>query len=70
MLNQSTLIEELARQRSAELRDAASRERLAGGRARLPRPRVYAGRILIALGTRLAPTETPATTRLTKLAGR
>ena len=70
MLNQSPLIEQLARQRSAELRDAACRERLARRTAALPRTRVYAGQILIALGTRLAPTETRATNRVTKLAGR
>jgi hypothetical protein len=69
MLNQS-LIDQLARQRIAELHAAARRERLAGSTARRPRTRVYAGRMLIALGTRLAPTETRATNRATKLAGR
>ena len=70
MLNQSPLIHQLARQRIAELHDAAARERLAGSRARLPRARLYTSRVLIALGTRLAPTETPATNRVTRLAGR
>ena len=70
MLNQSPLIEQLVRQRSAELHDAACRERLARRTAGPPRTRVYAGRMLIALGTRLAPTETRATNRVTKLAGR
>lgn len=70
MLNQSPLIDQLARQRIAELHEAACRERLAGRTARLPRLRVYAGRMLIALGTRLAPTETRATNRVTKLAER
>ena len=69
MLN-SPLIEQLPRQRIAELRDAACRERLAGPTARRARTRVYAGRMLIALGTRLAPTETRATNRVTTLAGR
>jgi hypothetical protein len=69
MLN-SPLIEQLPRQRIAELHDAAWRERLAGHTACLLRARVYAGRMLIALGTRLAPTETRATNRVTKLAGR
>jgi hypothetical protein len=69
MLNQS-LSEQMARQRIAELHAVASQERLAGRSARLPRTRVYAGRMLIALGTRLAPTETRATNRVTKLAGR
>ena len=70
MLNPSPLIDQLARQRVAELHDAACRERLAGGTASLPRTRVYAGRMLIALGTRLAATETRATNGVTKLAGR
>jgi hypothetical protein len=70
MLNQPPVIDQLARQRVAELHDAASRDRLARGTARLPRTRVYAGRMLIALGTRLAPTETRATNRVTKLAER
>ena len=70
MLNQSALLEELARQRVAELHDAACRERLAGRTACLLRTRVCAGRMLIALGTRLARTDTPATNRVTKLAGR
>jgi hypothetical protein len=69
MLNQS-LVDQLARQRIAELQDAACRERLGGRTASLPRTRVYAGRMLIALGTRLAPTETRATNRVTKPAGR
>jgi hypothetical protein len=69
MLNQS-LIDQLARQRIAELHDAASHERLARRNTRLPRTRIYAGRMLIALGTRLAPAETGATNRVTKLAGR
>ena len=68
---QSPLIDHLARQRIAELHDAASQERrLAGRTARLPRTRVYAARMLIALSTRLAPTETRATNRVTKVAGR
>jgi hypothetical protein len=70
MLNQSRLIDQLARQRVAEFHDAAARERLARGARCLPRTRVCAGRILIALGTRLAPTETRATNRVTNLAGR
>lgn len=70
MLNQSRLIDQLVRQRVAELHDAASRERLARSATCLPRTRVYAGRMLIALGTRLAPTETRATNRVTNLAGR
>jgi hypothetical protein len=70
MLNQPSLVNELARQRVAELHDTACRERLARPTARLPRTRVYAGRMLIAVGTRLAPTEARATNRLTKLAGR
>ena len=69
MLNQ-LLTDQLARQRIAELHDAACRGRLAAGTARLPRTRVYAGRMLIALGTRLAPTETRATNHVTRLAGR
>ena len=70
MLNQSRLIDQLARQRVAELHDAAARERLARRAKCLPRTRVYAGRMLIALGTRLAPTEARATNRVTNLAGR
>jgi hypothetical protein len=70
MLNQSPLIDQLARQRIAELHHAVRQERLAGRTARPPRARVYASRLLIALGTRLAPTETRATNRGTKLAGR
>ena len=70
MLHQSSLIDQLTRQRVAELHATAGRERLAGRRARLPRTRVYAGRMLIALGTRLAPTETPATNRVTNPAVR
>ena len=69
MLNQS-VVDQLARQRIAELHDAAGRERLAGRTGRLPRTRVHAGRMLIALGTRLAPAETRATNGMTKLAGR
>jgi hypothetical protein len=69
MLNQS-LTDQLARQRIAELRDAGCRERLAERTARQTRTRVYEGRMLIALGTRLAPTETRATNRVTRLAGR
>jgi hypothetical protein len=68
--NQSPLIYLLARQRIAELHAAACRERLARRTVGLPRTRVYAGRMLIALGTRLAPTETRATNLATKLAGR
>ena len=70
MLNQSPLIDQLARQRIAELRDAGRRERRAGGTVCLQRARVCVGRILIALGTRLAPSETRATNRVTKLVGR
>ena len=70
MLNQSPLLDQMARQRVAELHDAARRDRLVRGTARLPRTRVYAGRMLITLGTRLAPTEARATNRVTKLAGR
>ena len=70
MHNPSPLLDQLARQRVADLQDTACRERLAGFTAYLPRTRVYAGRMLIALGTRLAPAETPATNRVTKLAGR
>jgi hypothetical protein len=66
---QSQLIDQLARQRVAELHDAACRERLNAGMTRLPRARVYASRTLIALGTRLAP-EGSATNRMSKLAGR
>jgi hypothetical protein len=69
MLNQS-LTDELARQRITELHQAAYRERLVGPTAGLWRTRVYAGRMLIAVGTRLAPAETRATNRLTKLAER
>ena len=70
MLNPSPLIDHLARQRVAELHDAACRARLAGGTAYLPRTRVYAGRMLIALGTRLALTEARATHGVTNVAGR
>jgi hypothetical protein len=70
MLNQSPLIDQLARQRAAELHDAASRARLARSTARLARTRVYAGRMLIALGTRLAPSDARATNRVSKLAER
>jgi hypothetical protein len=70
MLNQSRLIDQLARQRVAELHETARRARLARPVARAPRARAYAGRTLIALGTRLAPTETRATNRVTRLAGR
>jgi hypothetical protein len=68
MLNQAPVFEQLARQRIAELNDVASRERLAA-RARPSRSRVYAGRMLITLGTRLAVTETRATNRVTEPAG-
>lgn len=67
---QSQLIDQLARQRVAELHDAACRERLMGRTARLGRARLYASRTLIALGTSLAPAETSATNRVRKLAGR
>lgn len=70
MLNQSALLDELARQRVAELHDAARQEGLASHGTRLPRVRVYAGQALIALGTRLAHPESRATNRVTKLAGR
>jgi hypothetical protein len=70
MLNQAPLNDQLVRQRIAELHAAASRERLARRTARVPRTRVYVGRMLIALGSRLAPTETRASNRVTKLAGR
>lgn len=63
------LIDQLARQRVAELHAAACRERLAGRTAGMQRTRVFAGRMLIALGTRLAPTEARASNRVTKLAG-
>jgi hypothetical protein len=69
MLNPS-LTDQLAQQRSAELRAAACQERLAGRTPRLPRTRASAARMLIALGTRLAPTETRANDRVTTLAGR
>jgi hypothetical protein len=69
MVNQSPLIDQMARQRIAELHAAAHRERLAGRTPYLPRTRAYAARMLIALGTRLAPTETRATNRVTKPAG-
>ena len=69
MLNPS-LTDQLAGQRIAELHATACRERLARRTTRLPRTRGYAGRMLIALGTRLAPTETRATNRVTNLAGR
>jgi len=68
---QSPLIDHLARLRIAELHVAASQERrLVERTARLPRTRIYAARMLIALGTRLAPTETRATNRVTKLVER
>jgi hypothetical protein len=70
MLNQSPLIDQLARQRAAELHDAASRARLTRSTARFVRTRVYAGRMLIALGTRLAPSDARATNRVTKLVER
>jgi hypothetical protein len=70
MLNHPALIDQLARQRTAELHAAAWRERLAGRTARLLRMRVFAARMLIKVGTRLAPAETGASNRLTKLAGR
>ena len=70
MFNQSSLIDQLARQRIAELHGTACRERLARPTTHLPRTRLYAGRMLIALGTRLAPTETRATNRVTQLAER
>jgi hypothetical protein len=69
MPNQAPPIDQLVRQRVAELRDVAGRERLAARAACPPRSRVYAGRMLIALGTRLAPTETRATNRVTQHAG-
>ena len=65
-----SLTDQLAQQRIAELHAAARRERLARRTAGLSPTRVYAGRMLIALGTRLAPTETRATNRLTQPAGR
>jgi hypothetical protein len=64
MLNQTPALDQLARQRMAELSDVASRERLAARTARPSRSRVYAGRMLIALGTRLARTETRAANRV------
>jgi len=70
MLNQSPLIDELARERIADIHDSARRERLAGRAASLPRTRAHVGQLLIALGQRLAPTETRATNRMTKPAGR
>jgi hypothetical protein len=70
MFSQSSLADHLARQRAAELHEAASRQRLAGRSEALPRTRAYAGRMLIALGTRLVPTERRATNRVTRLAGR
>jgi hypothetical protein len=70
MFNHSQLVDQLTRQRTTELHDAASRGRLAGRNTRLPRTRAYAGRMLIGLGTRIAPTETRATNRVTKLAPR
>jgi hypothetical protein len=69
MLHQSSLVDQLTRQRIAELHATAGRERLAVRGARLSRTRAYAGRMLIALGTRLAPTESRATNRVTTLAG-
>jgi hypothetical protein len=65
-----SLTDQLARQRIAELHTAACREHLASRTARLPRTRVYASRMLIMLGTRLAPTEARATNRVTQPAGR
>jgi hypothetical protein len=62
MLNQSSLIDQLARQRVTEFHARARRERLAGRGERLPRARVYVGRMLVALGTRIAPTEARALT--------
>ncbi len=72
MLNQPPLTDHLVRQHIAELHAAASRERLARRTARLPRTRVHVGRMLIALGMRLAPgpIETRVSNRVTKLAGR
>jgi hypothetical protein len=70
MLDQPPLIDQLARQRFTELHDAACCELVAGRAPCLRRTRIYAGRMLIALGTRLAPTEARATNRVTKLAGR
>jgi len=70
MLNQSPLLDQQARQRLAELHDVARRERLTGRTGCLPRSRAHAGRMLIALGMRPAPTETRATNRVTKPAGR
>jgi hypothetical protein len=64
------LTDQLAKQRIAELHAAARRDGLARRTARLSPTRVYAGRVLIALGTRLAPTETRATNRVTQPAGR
>jgi hypothetical protein len=69
MFNQSSLADQLARQRSAELQEAARRARLAGHTTGVLRTRAHAARMLIALGTRLAPTEARATNRVTKLAG-
>ena len=65
-----SLTDQLARQRIAEIHAAAGRAHLASRTARLPRTRVYASRMLITLGTRLASTETRATNRVTQPAGR
>jgi len=70
MLKQPPLLDQLARQRIAELHDAARREGLAERTPPLRRARLHASRMLIALGTRLAPSDTRATNRVTKLAGR
>jgi hypothetical protein len=68
MLTQSPQIDQLARQRVAELHDAARLRRLA---ARSPRQsRTLVGRLLVGLGTLLAPAEVRATNRMRKLAGR
>jgi hypothetical protein len=69
MLNRS-LTDQLAQQRIAELHATACREHLARPTARVSPTRAYAGRMLIALGTRLAPTETRATNRVAQPAGR
>ena len=65
-----SLTDQLAQQRIAELHAAACRDHLARHTACLPRTRVYASRMLITLGTRLAPTEARATNRVTQPAGR
>ena len=69
MFNHPEQMHELARQRIADLHEAR-RGRPAGRAGRLPRTRVYAGRMLIALGTRLAPSEPRPSSRVTNLAGR